>query len=124
MTRLREAGIGCEIEPTPNGCILSGNGRARWRHPWQVRAEWRVGGNGEIEREARVRALDDSALNCRVQKHHCLTAVDELAQNFDAQVRSGLSALWEDGSQLWQAGLDGFLRLGGCEEKGCEEKSR
>ena len=35
------AGIGCETKQTSNGCILSGSGTGRWRHPWQVSARWR-----------------------------------------------------------------------------------
>ncbi|EDY21071.1 hypothetical protein CfE428DRAFT_1364 [Chthoniobacter flavus Ellin428] len=35
-------GQGCIIEQTPNGCILSGAGKIRWRHPWQVSAQWNV----------------------------------------------------------------------------------
>jgi hypothetical protein len=35
------AGIGCEIEQTGSGCILSGSGTGNWRHPWQVSAGWK-----------------------------------------------------------------------------------
>lgn len=35
------AGIGCEMNQTPDGCMISGRGTGRWRHPWQVNAHWR-----------------------------------------------------------------------------------
>ncbi len=35
------AGIGCETNQTPDGCIISGRGTSRWRHPWQISARWR-----------------------------------------------------------------------------------
>ena len=36
------AGLGCETKQTPNGCIISGSGTGRGRHPWQVSPSWQI----------------------------------------------------------------------------------
>jgi hypothetical protein len=63
-------------------------------------------------------------MNCRIEKYDGLRAIDELAQHFDPQLRSRLSALWENGIELGYAGLDWLGGLRSRAKNGGEKEDR